>query len=196
MRLQPILAEAQSADQETHQIKVNHIEEYDNADQSNNRFNPRSCFKQLLWEPYLKMNASTFPFPDNVVDLPKVSCFPLRFIWNQFFVKFLIFVDCSQETRGGDLESKKCRWPFCHTSSSCQQGFRWKLKIEFYLWMYADVQHTTMEQFMGSLGNWSLLWLWLCRPGYLLQGARLHIVSFNEVYMLFQFLNIIYIVDS
>ena len=32
VRLQPILAEAQSADQETHWIKVNHIEEYDNAD--------------------------------------------------------------------------------------------------------------------------------------------------------------------
>jgi len=48
VRLQPILAEAQLADQETHRIK-------------------------LLWEPYLKMNASMFPFPDNVVDLPKIA---------------------------------------------------------------------------------------------------------------------------
>ena len=72
MRLEPILVEALLADQETQRIKVNHVEEYDNADQLKNQSNPISNF-QLLWEPYLKMNASTFPFPDKDVDLPKVS---------------------------------------------------------------------------------------------------------------------------
>ena len=86
-------------------------------------------------------------------------------------LSIVVFVDCSQKAGGGDLESKKCRWSFCHTSSPRQQGFHLKLKIEFDHW--TDVQHTTVEQFMGSLGDWSLLWRWLCWPGYLLQGASL-----------------------
>ena len=84
VRLQPILAEAQLADQETHRIKVNHIVDgHDNADCWNN-WTYRRSYLQLLWEPYLKMNASMFPFPDNVVDLPKV-------LW-MFHVIFLIYL--------------------------------------------------------------------------------------------------------
>jgi len=49
VRLEPILAQVQqSTDQETSQIK-------------------------LLWEPVLKLNTSTIPFPDNVVDFPKIA---------------------------------------------------------------------------------------------------------------------------
>ena len=42
------------------------------------------------------------------------------------FAELSIVVDCSQETGGGDLESKKCCWSFCHTSSARQQGFHFK----------------------------------------------------------------------
>jgi len=48
VQLEPILAEVESAHQETPQIKI-------------------------LWEPYLKMNTSTITFPDNIVDFPQIA---------------------------------------------------------------------------------------------------------------------------
>ena len=48
----------------------------------------------------------------------------------------------------------------------------------------SDVHDTAVEQFMGSPRDWSFLRLWLCWPGYLLQGAWIFI---DFLYMISQF---------
>ena len=66
-QLEPILAQVQqSADQ------VNHVEWYDIFERIDLIYT-----LQLLWEPFLKLNISTMsiPFPDNVIDFPKVLHF-------------------------------------------------------------------------------------------------------------------------
>ena len=81
--------------------------------------------------------------------------------YSDIHFKMDFFADRCQEAGGGDVESKERGRQFCHASSPRQQGLLTKrslsIDVDHTMVKPPDVHDTTLEQSLGSLGDWILL---------------------------------------